>query len=297
MKKITINLEDDNKKLVTYLTNKFPTLSINSIYKALRKKNIKINGKRIKENITLHYKDIIEIFICDDILYKVPNISIPIIYEDNNIIVFNKPQAIEVNQINDKNSITYIMKDKFPFLKPCHRIDRNTTGLVLFAKNMESLEILLEKFKNGEIEKHYLACIYGNMIKKEDCLNSFLFKDRKKSLVYISDTLKKGYVPIKTSYKVIKENKNTKVSLLDITLHTGKTHQIRAQLAHIGFPIIGDGKYGSYKINKDFKTYFQLLCSYSITFSFKNDSGILNYLNGLTISLKNLPFTNYIGEK
>lgn len=283
MKTIKIDSNDDGKKLTTFISSLFPTLNLNNIYKSLRKKDIKLNGKRINSNVILHTNDILNIYISDDILYSVANI--PIIYEDNNIVIFNKPSNLEVT---GNNSLEFIMKNKYNFLKPCHRIDRNTVGLVLFAKNAECLNILLNKFKTSQIEKHYIACVYGNPTKKSDFISNFLFKDRKKSIVYISDKPKKGYSPIQTSYSVIKEN--NKICLLDVTLHTGKTHQIRATLAHIGLPIIGDGKYGSYEINKKFKSNIQLLCSYSIKFNFNVDSGILNYLNGLTFSLKKLPF-------
>ena len=125
---------------------------------------------------------------------------------------------------------------------PCHRLDRNTSGLVVFAKSKEALDVLLDKFKNMEIEKHYKCTVYGILNCKEQTLEAYLFKDSKKSMVYVSDEPKKGYQKIITSYKVISENKNENTSILDVTLHTGRTHQIRAHLAHIGHPIIGDRK-------------------------------------------------------
>lgn len=291
MKSLKVESKDDGKKITTYLTNQFPQLNINFLYKALRKKDLKLNGKRINNNIILHTGDIIDVYINDDFLYGTNNISIPVVYEDNNIVIFNKPANLEVT---GDNSLSVIMKRHYDFLEPCHRIDRNTTGLVLFAKNAMSLNILLTKFKNSEIEKHYIACTYGFPNKTNDTICNYLFKDRKKSLVYISDVSKQGYLPAKTSYTVLKQNKITKVNLLDVTLHTGRTHQIRATLSHIGLPIIGDGKYGSYEINKKFKVNHQLLCSYSIKFEFLNDSGILNYLNNKEFYLGNLPFVEFL---
>ena len=215
---------------------------------------------------------------------------VPSTANNQEVVVFNKPVGLEVD---GKSSLTEIEEKKYSFLKPGHRIDLNTCGLVLFAKNREALEILETKFKNEEIEKHYIALCYG--FAKQSCnLESYLFKDSKKSLVYISDSMQKGYVKIKTSYKLINFNKDKKLSLLDVNLHTGRTHQIRAHLAHCGLPILGDGKYGSYEINKKFKVYTQCLESYSLKFSFNNESGILNYLSGKEIKLKKIPYTSFL---
>ena len=283
MRVLVVNKKQNGKKLNNIILDEFPNLNKNALYKALRKKDIRVNEKRVSENIDVYVNDVIKIFIVDEILYgKGKKINYKIIYEDDNIIVINKPVGIEVT---GNNSLTTLLENHYKFVKPTHRIDRNTTGLVLFAKNEDAVNILLNKFKNKEIEKHYHATVLGNLHKKQATLEAYLFKDNKKSIVYISDIFKKGYQKIITSYKVISEDKKENISILDINLHTGKTHQIRAHLAYIGFPIIGDGKYGKNEINKRFGKKTQMLESYSIKFNFSSDSGILNYLNGKEIKI------------
>ena len=278
MKILVVDEKYNNKKLDKFIFDKFPSLSSGLFYKTLRKKDFRVNDNRISENIILHTGDEIKVFISDELLKN--NILLPTIYEDDNILVIDKPTNIEVV---GENSVTSILEKKYSYIKPCHRLDRNTTGLVLFAKNEESLNILLDKFKNHEIEKHYKATVYGIPKVKKAKLEAFLFKDSKKSLVYISNEPKKGYQKIITSYEVIKEDINQNISVLDIKLETGRTHQIRAHLAYIGFPIIGDGKYGKNEINKKFNKKTQLLESYSLKFNFSSPGGILSYLNGKVI--------------
>ena len=284
MKEIIVDKKYDRKKLNSFLLDSFDGLKLNTLYKALRKKDVRVNDTRISDNVIIHSGDVIKIFIPDEQLFSKNNFNIDIIYEDDNIVVVNKPAEIEVV---GENSLTSELCKYYniAFIFPCHRLDRNTTGLVLFAKNEEALNILLDKFKNREIEKHYKALVYGIPRKKEDTLTAYLFKDAKKSLVYISDVPKKGYEKIITSYKVISCNNKNNTSLLDVNLHTGKTHQIRAHLAHIGYPIIGDGKYGDREINKKFGYKYQQLCSRSLRFCFKTDAGILNYLNNKNVSI------------
>lgn len=213
------------------------------------------------------------------------NINITKIYEDDNILIVFKPTDIEVITSNSSPSLTSILSEQYDFVEPCHRLDRNTIGLVLFAKNANSLKILLEKFKNKEINKYYKCLVYGIPKKSSATLEAYLFKDNKKSLVYISDTPKKGYSKIVTSFEVLKTNKIENTSTLEVQLHTGKTHQIRAHLSHIGLPIIGDGKYGNYEINRKFKKTTQELCAYKLCFAFKTDSNCLEYLNGRIITI------------
>ena len=282
MKTIIVNKENDGKKLNTILLKEFPSLSVNSIYKALRKKDIRINNIKVNENVTVHKGDSITVYITDDILFG-SSIKFEKVFEDDNIIVVNKPAGVEVT---GPQSLSSMLTKMYGFsILPCHRLDRNTSGLTLFAKNQQSQNILFEKFKNHEIEKHYICRVYGIPKEKHKILTAYLFKDTKKSMVYIKDSPKKGYQNIITEYTVISTNLSDNTSILEVILHTGRTHQIRAHLAHIGYPIIGDGKYGINEINKKFKSKTQELRSYILKFKFSSDASVLNYLNGFEIKL------------
>jgi 23S rRNA pseudouridine955/2504/2580 synthase len=280
MQELVVPNKYDNKKINTFLLDSFDGLTQNTLFKTLRKKDIKVNNTRINSNITIHTNDNIKIYVVDNLLFS--NNTLEIIYEDLNLLILNKPNGIEVT---GQSSLTSQVQKKYPQALPCHRLDRNTTGLIVFAKNKESLDILFDKFKNHEITKYYKATVYGIPENKHQILYAYLFKDKVKSQVYISNTPKKGYRKIITEYSVISTNKIANTSILEIILHTGRTHQIRAHLAYIGFPIIGDGKYGKNEINKKFKKSSQELSSYKIIFNFKTDAGILNYLNGKIFSL------------
>ena len=278
MKKSFVTDKYNNKKLSKFILDTYPHLSYNVFNKALRQKDIKVNGKRINKDCIIYDNDEILVYISDELLFPLNDLDI--VFEDDNILIINKAANIEVT---GNNSLTTIVHQKYSsssFLPmPCHRLDRNTTGLVLFAKNELALTILLDKFKKHEIKKFYLALVYGIPTPNRARLESFLFKDNKKSMVYISDMPKTGYQKIITSYSVL-ETYHNNTSLLEVEIETGKTHQIRAHLAHIGHPIIGDGKYGINTINKQFGFKYQQLHSYMLVFDFTSDSGILNYLNG-----------------
>ena len=284
MKKLIVPNKYNEKKLSKFILDSFPYLSTNMLYKALRQKDIKVDGTRTNRDCTIYAGNEILIYIIDDILC--PSINLDIIFEDENILIINKPSNIEVTGSESLTTVVHRQYVNSTFLPmPCHRLDRNTTGLVLFAKNEVALNILLDKFKNHEIQKKYLALVYGIPKVKKARLEAYLFKDNKKSIVYISDNFKTGYNKIITSYSVIEEYNNNS-SLLEVEIETGRTHQIRAHLAHIGYPIIGDGKYGINSVNKDFGFKFQQLKAYELTFNFRTDAKCLNYLNGKTFSLK-----------
>lgn len=287
MRKLIVNQKYDKKKLNNFILDSFPNLNKNTLFKALRKKDIRINNSKVSSDTTVYLGDEITIYITDNYLLGESNFKIDIIYEDDNILVVNKPENLPVTEDSSSSTnLASILNKKYGNnLKPCHRIDRNTKGLVLFAKNQTSLDILLDKFKNKEIEKHYLAKVYGIPKPNHSILEAYLFKDSKKSLVYISDIPKKDYSKIITEYTIIQKDSKTNTAILDVNLHTGKTHQIRAHLSHIGYPIIGDGKYGINSINKQFGYSKQYLYSYLIKFNFKSVSGCLEYLNNKIICL------------
>lgn len=246
METLIVNKKYNERKLSKYILDSIPYLNYGTFCKILRNKDIKINGKRINTNCLIYCHDKIEIYIPKKLETESSNYLKPydldIFYEDKYILILNKPQNIEVT---GENSLTSIIHQKYSNISnnfkpmPCHRLDRNTCGLIIFAKTPEALDILLKKFKNHEIEKHYLATVFGHPKEDFKRVEAYLFKDTKKSIVYISETFKKGYKKIVTSYSVL-ERKPDNTSILDVEIETGKTHQIRAHLAHLGYPIIGD---------------------------------------------------------
>lgn len=284
MRKIIV--DKNNKKIVNFIKSKFNNVPESAIYKALRQKDIRVNNVKISENIPVESGDEITLYIKDEILYG-NNTSLKenwILYNDENIVIINKPKGILVQGTENDIGLDTLVCNYYNAnqIRPCHRLDRNTSGLIIFAKDNESEEIILNLIKNHEISKYYKCLVWGHPTPKSATLKSYLFKDRKNNKVIISNEKKKGYVEIITKYTVTDTYKDN-TSLLDIELITGRTHQIRAHLAFIGHPIIGDGKYGINQVNKQFNKSWQELESYKICF--KNAYGKLEYLKGKTISI------------
>lgn len=264
------------EKVSKLLDSKFG-FSYNITQKLLRKKDIKINGVRISEDRIVFVGEEIEVFFSDDMISK-----IKVLYEDDNIIVANKPRELETVSDNNNSLLKKLSKQIGCELQAVHRLDRNTEGLVVFAKNEPAKNELDSAFKNRTLEKYYLALVYGVIEKKEDIWIAYLKKDSIKSLAFISDIQKQGFEKIITKYKLKKQFEN--YALVEVELVTGKTHQIRAHFAHNNHFVIGDEKYGDSKINKLFKKKYQCLCAYKIVFHFDKNSKLF-YLNEKTVSL------------
>lgn len=190
MKKITV--DKNNKTVVEYLIYQYPRLKKSTIYKALRNKDIRINGVKTTQNCMLEIGDVLTVFITDDILYgKMVLTSKSIIYEDDNIIIVNKPQNMLVVSERDEFGLDKLLAEQKGYLVyPCHRLDRNTSGLVIFAKSRQIQDVLFSLIRKKEIKKFYKCTVYGLPQPKEQTLHSYLFKDSKKSRVIISDEKK-----------------------------------------------------------------------------------------------------------
>ena len=260
---------DKSMKLSKAINTYLPFFDDNRFKRALKDKNIKVNGIHATTNIQLNQGDELTIY------YKEPQHQehYNIIYEDDNLLVVDKYAGIET--INDYGSSLYDeLKLKYNELYAVHRLDTATTGLVMFAKNKPAEQELLSAIKNHTITKMYHAKLCNNPPKQHDILTAYLIKDDKNGIVHIFDDKKPKAVKIITEYKVISDR------LAEITLHTGRTHQIRAQMAHIGCAVVGDGKYGKSKRSEKLQ-----LRAMSLTFSFSPES-VLSYLDGKTISLQ-----------
>ena len=277
----------NGKKIDRVIRGFFPNVSSGMLYKALRKKDVKVNGNRVKEDYIVSTGDSIDIYIIDELLLGREEDGFSIIYDDENLIIANKAAGLPVHPDRNQKEATLIdkLQKKFgPDVALCHRLDRNTSGLIIAAKNQPSLDILLQKIKDKEIEKYYQCIVLGQMEKNQEELIAYHDKNEQISRVFISDVKTLGSQKIITRYKVIDTFQDT--SLLEVELITGKTHQIRAHLAHVGHPIIGDGKYGTNIINKQYSAKCQLLCAYKLVFNFSTTAHHLNYLNNKSFEIK-----------
>ena len=274
MRKIEI-VAEKNDRLLKVLEKQCSNIEYFAFAKALRQKDILVDGIRIKENIVVPAGSKITCYVLDDAFKKD---MFNIIYEDNNIILINKSSGIETcdGNYNILTELNKLGKEAFAV----HRLDRNTLGLVIFAKTPDVQKILINEFKLGNVAKYYYAEVCGNPSKKAT-LTGYLVKNKDESNVMIYSKKMPNSEKIITEYQVKKQNGNT--ALLIVKIKDGKTHQIRAHLAYNKLYIIGDGKYGKNEINAKFKAKTQHLKAFKIEFSIKDEN--LKYLNNLKFEL------------
>ena len=306
MRELTIGKNDAGQRLDKFIT-KTLNLPTSLLYKSIRLKKIKLNRKRAEANVILSEGDTIQCFLAEEFFEKKADTSsyarikpkISVVYEDENIILLNKRPGVSVHE--DENGATdtlinhviaylyqkgeYDPESEQSFTPAlCNRIDRNTGGIVIAAKTAEALRVMNEKIKEREIDKFYLAAVHGIPTKKEDTLYGYLLKDDKNNIVRVYDkNPPKAAKNIITKYKVVAKSENS--ALLEVELLTGRTHQIRAHMAHVGHPLIGDGKYGINKSDRANGYKYQALYSYKLRFSFKGEPTALEYLNGKEFSI------------
>ena len=312
MKQLTIGKNDAGQRLDKFLTKNLPNLPQSLLYKYIRKKRIKVNGKRAEISTRLSEGDVLDLYINDeffekpeptyDFLHAGTNLNI--LFEDKNVLVLDKPVGLLAHPDDREYVDTLIGRVKRYLYEKgeydpeaeqsftpalVNRIDRNTGGIVLAAKNAEALRVLNQKMKDREIHKFYLCAVHGTPKPAQGLLKGYLWKDEKKNRVYVYKEFRPGSKTIETKYRVLRSAEN--MSLVEVELLTGRTHQIRAHFASIGCPLVGDGKYGNNQNNrKQGGRRKQFLYSYKTVFDFTTDAGALEGLNGRTFEVPNVWF-------
>jgi 23S rRNA pseudouridine955/2504/2580 synthase len=311
MKELTITKNDAGQRLDRFLSKAVPLLPASLAQKYIRLKRIKLNGGRAERDSRLQTGDVLQLYINDEFFDKprednafltvaAPKLSI--VYEDEHILLVDKRPGLAVHPhdgaeygrtlIDHIQAYLYQKKEWRPreenSFTPalCNRIDRNTGGIVIAAKTAMALRVMNQKIKDRELDKRYLAIVEGCPKRKEGSLKGYLFKDAKKNRVFVTDTPQPGSKSCQTNYKVLATEKG--LSLVECELITGRTHQIRAQFAHAGHPLLGDGKYG--KLDKKYDRNYQALYSYKLTFCFTTDAEELEYLNGKSFQVQQVDF-------
>ncbi len=314
MKSFEIKANDSGQRLDKFIRKGMPNLPQSLMYKYIRKKRIKVNNKRAEISTVLQVGDVVDMYINDEFFVKpetrydftgAPS-KLDILYEDENIMLLDKKAGLLCHPDDREyvdTLITRIKKylyekgeykpDEENSFTPAlvNRIDRNTGGIVIAAKNAESLRIMNAQMKQRtNLKKFYLCVCHGIMERDSGLLEGYLLKDEKKNTVKILKHPCDGAKEIRTKYKVLGRDYDKQLSLVEVELMTGRTHQIRAHFASIGHPLLGDGKYGTNKLNKDFGYRKQCLYSYKLVFMFDESAGSLSYLHSREFEVKDVWF-------
>ena len=312
MRELTIGKNDAGQRLDRFLSKALPLLPPALAQKYIRIKRVKVNGGRAQRDQRLSAGDVLQLYINDEFFDKPSEENLfltlfkphlTVVYEDEHLLLADKPQGMVVHAdetekvntlINHIQAYLYQKREWNPKWENaftpalCNRIDRNTGGIVIAAKNAEALRIMDEKVKNREIEKIYLAAVVGTPRPAAGRLEGYLFKDAKNNQVYVYDAPRTGAKTAVTEYKTIASD--GRLTLVECRLITGRTHQIRAQFRHAGCPLLGDGKYGREKDNRAYGEKGQALCSWRLRFVFDTPAGALEYLNGKSFRTKTPEF-------
>ena len=311
MKQVTINQNDAGQRLDKFLDKFLIGMPKSMLYKAIRKKRVKVNGKKGELSQKLNEGDVLQLYINDEFFreehHEIPGwLNLPpklnIVFEDENLLIVDKPSGLvaHADSTGGQDSLihricaylyqsgVYCPEQEHTFAPAlCHRIDRNTSGLVIAAKNAVALRMMNEKIRTKEVKKFYLCRTEGVPKKESGMLTNWMIKDSKTNRVQVYDTaaeaeiyaLNRKAVKAVTRSRVLRREENT--AIVEAELLTGKTHQIRAQMAHAGFPLVGDVKYGA---SKNGKKEYQHLRAYRLIFDFQTDAGVLNELKGKEIT-------------
>lgn len=319
MKTFTVGKNDAGKRLDRFILQVTGNLPASLLYKSFRKKRFKVNGKRVTDGAyRLSEGDLLELYLSDEFFENVAEEeaflkvsgAVNVLYEDEQMLLADKPIGLLAHS-DDKEWIHTLIAHIQSYLYKkgewdpknengfapalCNRIDRNTGGIVIAAKTAEALRILNDKIKNHELKKKYLCVVLGKLQKPTGEIVNYLLKDEKKNKVTVYQKPHAGAKEAVTRYRVLEYKDG--LSLLEVELLTGRTHQIRATFADLGHPLLGDGKYGINQVNLKYGMTTQALYSYQLTFAFKSDAGVLNHLNGKTVTVERVPFAEtYFGQ-
>ncbi len=309
MREFNISDNDAGQRLDRFLAKAVPLLPPSLAQKYIRIKRIKCNGGRAERDTRLKVGDVLQLYINDEFFDQpredngyltVVNPKFHIVYEDDHVLLVDKRPGIAVHPHDGaeygKTLIDHIQaylyqtrqwrpREENSFTPAlCNRIDRNTGGIVIAAKTAEALRVLNQKIKDREMDKRYLAVVEGTPRKKVGTLHDYLRKDDGKNQVFVADKSQDGAKSCQTNYRVLASNNG--LSLVECELITGRAHQIRAQFANAGHPLLGDRKYGNKRSDRN----YQALYSYKLTFAFTTDAGSLNYLNGKSFQVPQVDF-------